>query len=482
MSTQAHKHNNKESGYMLLMTLLCASLGVLVITALASWVATDIKATQQTIARERAIQIAEAGIDYYRWHLAHAPLDFQDGTGVTAPYVHAFEDRDGNVIGHFILEIIPPPTGSTLVTILSTGSTSPDGVARTIRAQLAKPSIAKYAVAANDTMRFGAGTEVYGPIHSNKGIRFDGIAHNIITSTLSTYDDPDHGGAQEFAVHTHDAPTDPLPPAAVPARPDVFESGRTFPVPSIDFTGMTADLSVMRTDAQTSGFYRGSSGSFGYHVVIKTNDTFDLYRVSQLTNAPGGCDNAQNQAGWGTWSIQNQVLLGNYAFPSNGIMFFEDHVFVDGQIDTGRLTIIAATLPDNPTTRRNIIVNNDLLYTQYDGSDAIGLIGQNNVLVGLVSEDNLRIDGALIAQNGFTGRYYYRPPSGWSQRCSPNHERDELTLWGMIATNLRYGFAYTDGTGYDIRNLNYDGSLLYAPPPSFPLTGDEYVVLSWEEE
>jgi hypothetical protein len=52
----------------------------------------------------------------------------------------------------------------------------------------------------------------------------------------------------------------------------------------------------------------------------------------------------------------------------------------------------------------------------------------------------------------------------------------------MIATNQRYGFAYTDGTGYLIRNLNYDGSLLYGPPPSFPLTSDQYVTLTWEEE
>jgi hypothetical protein len=54
-------------------------------------------------------------------------------------------------------------------------------------------------------MRFGAGTEVFGKIHSNVGIRFDGVAHNVISSGVASFDDPDHGGGNEFGVHTHDA-------------------------------------------------------------------------------------------------------------------------------------------------------------------------------------------------------------------------------------------------------------------------------------
>lgn len=470
------KRSEGRNGYILVFVLVCASIGILIIAGLIKWAGTDIVATRQTAEREQALQIAEAGVDYYRWHLAHSPLDFMDGTATSGPYRHDFLDKDGNLIGHFSLTIVPPPVGSTLVTLTSTGSTTvPGSPTRSIKVQFAKPSIAKYAVVANSTMRFGAGTEVFGPIHSNQGIRFDGIAHNLVTSGVSTYDDPDHSGANEFGVHTHDSPTDPLPPTAVPARADIFQVGRTFPVPSIDFSGMTSDLSQLKTSAQSSGFYRPGSGSLGYHVVVKTNDTFDLYRVTQMTNAPSGCTNSQSQTGWGTWSIQNQTLLGNYAFPSNGVLFFEDHVFVNGQINSARLNIIAAVLPDSVPSRKNIIINNDLLYTRYDGTDTIGLIAQGNVLVGLVSEDDLRIDAALIAQNGLAGRFYY------GSNCSPNDDRATLTLWGMIATNQRYGFAYTDGTGYHTRNINYDGNLLYAPPPGFPLTGDEYITISWEE-
>lgn len=475
------KYNKKyNKGQILIQAVIFGAIAVYFLSSLASWAALNIKSSRQASNREQAIQIAEAGIDYYRWHLAHAPTDFQDGTGGPGPYIHDFKDKDNNIIGQFSLEITPPQLGSSLVTVKSTGSVNADtNVSRKIEVKFAKPSIAKYAVAANDVMRFGSGTEVFGPIHSNQGIRFDGLIHNIISSAVSSYDDPDHSGANEFGVHTHDSPIDPLPPNSVPSRTDVFEVGRQFPVPAVDFVGITADLAQMKSDAQSTGFYRSSSGALGYHIVLKTDDTFDLYQVTSFVSAPSGCTDP-GQTGWGIWSVQNKQLLGNYQFPSNGIIFLEDHIFVDGQISGARLTIIAASLPDNPLARKNIIVNNDLLYTNYDGSDVIGLIAQGNINVGMVSENDLRIDAALIAQNGRVGRHYYRPPTS-SSRCSPYHSRQTITLWGMIATNQRYGFAYTDGNGYNTRNLNYDGSLLYGPPPSFPLTSDQYVPLTWEE-
>jgi hypothetical protein len=335
-------------------------------------------------------------------------------------------------------------------------------------------------------MRFGTGTEIFGLVHSNYGIHFDGLAHNLVTSAVSSYKDPDYSGGPEFGVYTRVPPVDPLPPAAVPTRTDVFAAGRQFPVPAIDFPGITADLAQMKSDAQSKGLYFASSGSLGYHVVFKTNKTFDLYKITGFVSAPSGCINSQSQAGWGTWSINNQQFLKNYSMPANGIIFFDDDVFVDGQINGSRVTVVAAHLPDSSSTRKNIIIANDLQYTNYDGTDIIGLIAQNNVNIGMVSDDNLRIDGALIAQNGRVGRYYYPSPSmrtasSTASNCSPYDVRSSLTLWGMIATNDRYGFRYTDGNGYAIRNLSYDGNLLYGPPPSFPLTSDQYINLTWQE-
>ncbi len=483
---------NKNKGTIILQAFVFGMISVVIIGALVSWAGANIKASRIGVYREQALQIAEAGVDYYRWHLAHASTDYQDGTGLPGPYVHDFFDKDGTKIGTFTLDITSPTVGFTLVKIKSTGKVLSDPtVSRVIVAQLAIPSLAKYAVVANDNMRFGVGTEVFGPIHSNGGIRFDGLAHNIITSARDTYDDPDHTGAVEFGVHTHvNAPPASgindtfrsleAPPSSIPARTDVFEAGRIFPTPAVDFVGLTTDLAQIKTNAQLSGRYIPSSGAQGYKIVFKTDDTIDVYRVNNLMAAPSGCTNSVPQTGWGTWTIKttgsgNTTFIANYPIPANGLIFVEDNVWAEGQIATARVTLAVGKFPDNPATRPSITVNNNMLYTNYDGQDVLALISQGDFNVGLGSADTLRIDAALIAQNGRTGRYYY------SSSCGTSYIRDSITLYGMIASNIRYGFAYTNGTGYDTRNIIYDANLLYGPPPSFPLTSDQYQIISWDE-
>lgn len=475
-----------NKGELLVPIIIFSAVAIIIMGGIVNWTKTTIEANRQLLIREKAIQLAESGIDYYRWHLAHDKTDYQDGTGAPGPYVHQVFDKNGVLIGQYSLNIIPPTTGSTKVVIESTGTPVDSTISRTIRAELAIPSLAKYAVVANDNMRFGLGTEVFGPVHSNRGIRFDGFAHNLITSAEASYDDPDHTGANEFGVHTHVnvppstgvnnsfRPLEAPPTDPVPNRTDVFKVGRQFPVPAVDFTGLTYNLSNIKAEAQANGRYFAASGSQGYKITLNTDDTFNIRRVTSQYN-DNNCDNVQNQIGWGIWSINNTVNIGTYPIPANGLIFVEDNLWVEGSIDTARVTIAVGRFPDNPTTRPQLTINNDLTYSNYDGSDVIALISQGNLNIGLVSDNNLRIDAALVSQNGRVGRYYYESD------CSPYHIRSSITLYGMIATNLRYGFAYTDGTGYQNRNIIYDANLLYGPPPSFPLTSEYYEVISWQE-
>ncbi len=469
--------NNFYSGQMALQVLIYGGLTVILMAGFLMWADTNINAGVRYSNRALALSIAESGIEYYRWHLAHDNDDYTDGTGGSGPYVHNFYDKSGNKIGEFILDITPPLVGSSVVTVKSTGKIDADStIEKIIEVRMGIPSLAKYAAVLNADVRFGSGTTVYGEIHSNKGVRFDGLAYNLVTSALSSYNDPDHSGADEFGVHTHVSPVDPLPPASVPTRTNVFTVGRQFPVPEVDFAGIIQTLSQIKDNASSSGFYRGPSGAFGYEIVLKTNDTFDLYRVNTLVSRPSQCTSySSSQDGWGTWSVQATSSIGNYPLPANGLIFFEDDVWARGQINTARVTIASARFPDNQSTRSSITVNYDLLYSNYDGQDVISLIAQKNINIGLRSEDDLRIDAALIAQNGRVGRYYY--VSG----CGSSYIRSIITAYGMIASSQRYGFAYTNGTGYQTRNLIYDANLLYNPPPSFPLTPDSYQVLLWKE-
>lgn len=477
-----------------MQTLVFATIAIIIITAFASFTANSIRLSRVTYNREQAFQSAEAGIDYYRWHLAHASTDYQDGTGAAGPYVHTLKDKDGNTVGQFSLTITPPVSGSSLVKIKSVGSSSLDSsFLRKIVTQVAKPSIAEHAFAGNDATYFGSGTEVFGSVHVNGGIHFDGLAHNVVESGVTTYSDADNGHSTwyEFGVYTTKSPSelnqDSTPPTTIPNRADVFAAGRKVGQPAIDFSGFTNDVANLKTMSQAiGGFYRDAAGAGfqGYHIVLKTNDTFDLYKINSWVPMPGSPNtcttNSSNPLGL-TWSINTQAPQGNYAFPANGVIFIQDHLVIDGQINGARLTIAAALLPEpsDTTQYKNIIINNDLMYTNYDGTDSLGVVAQGGIDVGMISEDNLKIDGALMAQHNSVGRFYYTGSS-----CSSIYKsRSVISLYGMIASYARYGFAYGSPptSGYTTRNINYDANLLYAPPPEFPLTSDQFETLSWQE-
>lgn len=473
-----------RQGQLSVSVVIFSALAVVLISGFVFLAGSFLQLSVRSLNRTQAFSIAEAGIEYYRWHLAHAPSDFEDGTGAPGPYTHPFYDKSGVRIGEFVLDITPPPAGSTVVTIQSTAKVDADAsIQKIIQVRLAVSSLSKFALAMNSAVRFGEGTEVFGEIMSNGGIRFDGLAHNLVQSAVGSYDDPDHGGQAEFGVHTHVGTVDPQPPAAVPSRPDIFMAGRTFPVPALDFAGITQDLATLKTDAQSAGYYATSSGAQGYDLLLFASGTYNVYKVTAVTPPPNGCTNTSNQDGWGTWTVQSETLVASGTIPANGKMFFEDNVWVRGQVSSTRVTIGSGKFPDNASTRTSITLNQDLRYTHYDGKDAIALIAQKDITVGLFSNDILRIDAALVAQNGRVGRFYYQPPNDESNnnRCGSTVVRQKITLYGMLASNLRYGFGYTDATGYQTREIIYDTNLLYAPPPGFPLITDQYALISWDE-
>ncbi|OGM99210.1 MAG: hypothetical protein A2817_03735 [Candidatus Yanofskybacteria bacterium RIFCSPHIGHO2_01_FULL_39_8b] len=480
------KFKKSENGQLSLAVLLLGTVAIIIISGLIIWVDSNYRSVFRYSSQKTAFMVAEAGIEYYRWHLAHAPKDFKDGTGGPGPYIHEYRDKNGIVVGNFTLEITPPLANSSVVTIKSTGKVLSDSnVERIIQVKMGIPSVVKYAVLSNSDIRFELGTKIVGPVHSNGGIRFDGIAENIVTSAKTTYNDPDHSGGDEYAVHTHTVPVDPSPPASLPVRADVFYAGREFPVSRVDFNGLTETLAQIKSMAQSGGRYFNKSNAKGYHIVLKENDTFDIYKVKKIMKKPDkSCKNSLKQKGWKVWSIKtgsgSEQLVGNYPIPANGIIFVEDHVWVDGKINTARVTIAAGKFPFEPNKYKNITVNKDILYTNYDGQDVIGLISQGNVLVGMASEEDLRIDAAVVAQNGMVGRYYYKPATS-KPNCSPYNNRQKIFLNGMIATQKGYGFAYSDGSGYQQRDIVYDSNLLYNPPPGFPFIGSYYELISWEQ-
>jgi hypothetical protein len=484
--------NNKAQ--VVFYILFYLFLTIMIFTGALLWVFTYLRFVERESQKILALNIAESGIEYYRWYLNHFPGDFTDGTGQPGPYTHNFYNRRNEKIGDFTLEINPPEQGYSLVNIISTGKLINQNISKKIESLLGKPSLAKYSVLVDDDIRFGTGTIVYGEIHSNKGIRFDGLAYNLVKSSLLTYDDPDHEGCKEWAVHTHINPVDPCPPQnpdpdQLPLRSDVFKAGRLVGVPSQDFVGISQDLSYYKTLAQRNGIYLDFSGTnnYGYELIIRPDGKIDAYLVRNIiknsacnivdpyTDSSGG-----ERYSLSSWSISQKNFIRTYDYPRNGIIFIEDNVWVSGQVNNKKLLIASAKFPENNAQMTNIIINSDLKYTNYDGRDGIGLIAQRNILIGLKSSNILRIDGALVAQKGRIGRHSY------SSGCGAEYQREKITIYGSLITRKRYGFSWIDrngnwSSGYRLRELIYNSYNLYFPPPYFPLASEFYDIFKWKE-
>lgn len=442
------KINSNQNGFILptviAVSVVLSIFGVIIATLLIN----NIKRTTLAERSISSLNIAEAGINYYLWHLAHNPNDYQDGnSGGTAPYgpyTHTYKDSSGNDVGTFSLTITPPTTGSTITTVQSTGKATGSPSERTVEAQLGIPSFANYGLLTATEVWFGSGEDSNGPIHSNVGVHFDGVNNGTVQASSATYTpSPQFGGdgSVKNGVWGNGGP----------------QSQWLYPVPPVDFGSVTADLLSLRNQAQSGGVYLGASNRQGYYLKLKTDNTFDIYRV-----------NNESSSGITTTFIRNQ------ATPSNGVVFVSDHVWVDGSYN-GRITIVSARLPNNPATNTTIKIRGNLSYTAQDGTVAIGLIAQKDIQVPRYAPNNLEIDGALLAQNG---QVYYPFVSGAI--------KNNLTFYGAIATNGFWTWSWVSGggnitSGYQNNTTTFDTNLTFAPPPSFPSTGT-FTILNWREK
>lgn len=480
-----NKKNNLRGSVIAYSLVITATVSIILVS-IVQFIISQTKYSLYSHSKEESIQIAEAGIYFYRWYLAHTvegktaqqvkafwtgnPAPIGVGTppcGQAGAYEVEYKDPQGSALGKYCLEVTPPAAGSTIVVIKSTGWTYkyPD-YKRTVKVRYRKPSWSEYAVLGNDFNRFGTGTDVQGKIFSNGGVHFDGVAHNVVSSAVSTYYDSDSDvKAWKPGVWTawsNEYNSD--------MNSNVFLAGKKYPATTKDFSSVSADLNLMKAEAQagTNGSKYFDNTLAGRHIILKADGTFSIRTVKNYF----GSSNDINQYS-GSWA--------SYSIPDDGVIFVENNVWLEGTVQNKRVTIVAANLIS--ANKANVFIDKDIRYTNYDGSDIIGVLAENDVEIIKNSSDILRIDAALLAQEGRVGRKYYSStcPCGWTW-CEDH--KNTITVFGAIATNHRYGFAWGDNcprnTGYLNRNIYYDNNLLYFPPPYFP-TGTQYLLDLWEE-
>lgn len=423
----------------------------------------------------QAREIAEAGLNYYKWYLAHYPDDVTHGTGTGGPYVLPYDDPELGAIGEYSLEIASSTFCGQIssIEITSTGHTyeNPD-MAQTIYARYARPTVAEYAYIINSNVWAGNDRTIIGPYHSNGGVRMDGTNNSTVTSGQATWN-----CTSSYGCSPSDASADGVTGSG--PNSDLW----SFPSTPINFTGLTVDLALMRDRAENGGgIYIPPSGDYGYRVIFQSDGDVEVRVVDSTYNYWG----YSSDDGWQTERnvISDDDPYAVYTIDQDcPLIFVEDKVWLEGEVP-GKVTIAAADT-DTPGNDFSMILNGDITYTT--ASSGLLAIAEDDVLVGLRVPNDMELNGIFVAQNGRFGRNHYRTWGTYDVHWHHDSyvQQDSLTMHGTVVSNGRVGTKWTSGgsfsSGFDTRHNSYDRDLVNDPPPLAPRTSDDFRFIDWRE-
>ncbi len=517
------KYQNKinikqKKGSVLAYVLVIMSVTSILLVSILQYISSQVKYGSFNYSREESFQIAEAGINFYKWYLAKemetrtTPQDIQDfwangntiGTEYTCEDAGAYivDYEAGEVSGKYCIEVTPPDEWSTIFTVKVSGWTNkkPE-VKRTIQARFRRPSFSEYMIVGNQQFVLNDETVAHGRLHSNEGIHFNGVAYNVVSSEQETYYYP----GELLGINSGTKPgvwTKWPSEYNSTLNSNVFRAGKQigtdagavhWDFPSIDPYINFAKAESLKginpptTPCDANGCYFNNSGE-GRHIILSGDNmtvcTADSYCTSNF--CARGWDffyykkysikTYLKNSGIGTCSSCSGECASTYAIPNNGAIYVEDNIWIEGILGSSsnhkRVTAIAADMSQSPG--KNIFIGrNNITYSSNNGEDMLGLLAQNNIEVMRDSQNNLTINGALMAKNGRVGRDTYLLDF-------PN----SITFFGSIVTNGKFnvgkGVIWWLDLGYQHAYLNFDSDLLYYPPPFFP-TGVGYAMDLWEE-
>ncbi len=471
---------NTRRAYFTVLVLVFAGVFFALLSALSGYIFVEKRVELAKENRAKAFEIAEAGLEYYRWHLAHWPNDVQNGTGQPGPYVHVVNDPEGGAIGRYSLDINAGTfCGKTsTVDITSTAWTEADPTfKRVLSARYTRPTVAKYSTITNSNVWVGSDRVINGPYHSNGGIRMDGTHNADVTSGVTTWSCTSSFGC---------TPTS--------NQDGVFGAGGPqnlwkFPSPTVDFNGITIDLANLKGYATSSGVYVPPSGGYGWRVTLRADGQMELRKVVGAPLYWG----YSIENGW----VQERVVMSNVqnetvsiVLPTCPVIFVEDNIWLDGVI-SGKVVVVAADVTQASVDRSVILSNN---ITKADANAGLTVIGERDVLVGLQVPDVMTLEGIFIAQKGKFGRNHYCENDCSSQSGNQGLpgtldayvKRAQLTIHGTVVSNGRVGTKWTSGSsyisGFAQRYDNFDRLLSESPPPFTPTISDDYEFVRWSDQ
>ncbi len=466
----------------MILVLVFGAIFFTIISSFTVFIVTQSRLIAQRVELETAGQIAEAGLNYYKWYLAHFPNDVTNGTGLPGPYVGVYSDPEGGPIGEYSLSIASTTYCGDVASIrvTSVGHTyeMPD-VRRTMTARYTKPTVADYAFILNSNVWAGADRVVNGPYHSNGGIRFDGTNNGSVTSGQTTWTCNSSFGCSPSGNRNGVFTTTGNPNTAL------FD----YPATNIDFNGITVDLSQMKTKSQNNGgLYIPPAGgtNAGYRITFNSNNTITVRRVTSTVLHRG------NATGLSTdWADERNIpngttLVGTYPISATcPLIYVEDKVWLEGTV-ASKVAIAAAS---DTATDPSMILQGNITYTSATSSGLLA-IAEQDVLIGVNVPEDMYINGIFIAKNGKYGRNLYCGTGVTGGICSGNSlptaylssaALNSENFNGTIVSNGRVGTQWTNGSGFNIRYNTYDRNLVDNPPPLIPSTSDDYEFSDWQD-
>lgn len=478
-ASQPNRYKNNQ-GFFLVLVLVLGGIFFAITSAFIGYIVTQSQVVTQRTQLDKSAEIAEAGLNYYKWYLAHYPDDVTNGTGLPGPYVHTYYDPEEGPIGEFSLDIASTTFCGDVASIevSSTGYTYEEpGLTRTITARYSQPTVAEYAFIINANVWAGSDRTIVGPYHSNQGIRMDGTNQSTVTSGLTDWTCTSSFGCSP------DQTVDGVFTTTGNANSALF----SFPSAPINFANLTIDLANMQDRAQNNGgTYIPYSGNYGYHLVFNGDGTVTSRPVTG-TYQYWGYNTADG------WVQERNIIASTDAptvhtiNPNCPLIYVDDKVWIEGVLDE-RVSLAAAGTTvsgDDPS----IILQGNITYIDPD-TDGLLAIAEDDVLLGIDVPDDMIINGIFVAQNGRYGRNYYTygylPNPYGPLNFKPYFERNSLTTNGTIVSSGRVGTKWTSGgtfvSGFENRYNTYDRNLVENPPPLVPNTSDVYEFTEWREE
>jgi type II secretory pathway pseudopilin PulG len=512
-----------EQGFMLPTLLSFIIVAMFLSAAVLEVIQGNFFVVNNNAQRQQAFNIAEAGINYYLWHLSHNPTDFKDGKTTPAtqdpnlgygPYTHNYIDSSLANEGTYTLWVKPQGNGSTIATVRSIGQVKGTNQIRTIQAQIGSPSFSSYAIVSDSELWFGNTETADGPVHSNAGIRLDGANTDAVSSANATYT-PDASFGGDGGSHAGVwCSTSVTAPVNCNTR---SKSNWIYPAPTVNFNAVSGTLCTMKkvafsSDASTASLaslanactqtpttrtaaylpQRSTTGSFsvtrGYLVQLNSDGTYDLYQVNSEDDTKSSYSSAL-----GLVSVATAIPT-----PASGIIFAEDNVWVrSNPTYHGRVTIAAGRLAT--TNSANLVVADDVVYSTKNGIDAIGLVAENDILIAPYAPPSsgsftFEVDAAVLTQTGDVVYPLDYRTSGVHTHGWVNASQTFL-FYGSVGVRQTWTWSWITGnsgdavfdaasgryiTGFKNNTTRYDYNLLYAPPPSFPQVSG-YNIISWRE-